>query len=124
MTQNRTKGYNLYRLRFYERLTVSGFSRFGYVASNNSSVAKPFPPLKNAVTRNSSRTLSMEEGLWLAQVQVKPNESLDSALKRFKKVLQQTGVLKEAREHEHYEKPSDKRRKAEAARRRKLSRKS
>jgi small subunit ribosomal protein S21 len=28
--------------------------------------------------------------------------------------------LKEAREHEHYEKPSDKRRKAEAARRRKL----
>ena len=69
----------------------------------------------------SSRMLSMEEGLWLAQVQVKPNESLDSALKRFKKVLQQTGILKEAREHEHYEKPSDKRRKAEAARRRKHS---
>ena len=63
-----------------------------------------------------------EEGLWLAQVQVKPNESLDSALKRFKKVLQQTGVLKEAKEHEHYEKPSDKRRKAEAAKRRKMKR--
>ena len=61
-------------------------------------------------------------GIWLAQVQVKPNESLDSALKRFKKALQQTGVLKEAREHEHYEKPSDKRRKAEAARRRKMRR--
>ena len=60
----------------------------------------------------------------MAQVQVKPNESLDSALKRFKKAIQQTGILKEAREHEHYEKPSDKRRKAEAARRRKLSRKS
>jgi len=59
----------------------------------------------------------------LAQVQVKPNESLDSALKRFKKAIQQTGVLKEAREHEHYEKPSDKRRKAEAARRRKAQRK-
>jgi small subunit ribosomal protein S21 len=56
----------------------------------------------------------------LAQVQVKPNEPLDSALKRFKKALQQTGVLKEARAHEHYEKPSDKRRKAEAARRRKM----
>ena len=62
----------------------------------------------------------MEEGLWLAQVQVKPNEPLDQALKRFKKALQQTGILKEAREHEHYEKPSDKRRKAEAARRRKM----
>lgn len=58
-------------------------------------------------------------GIFLAQVQVRPNESLDSALKRFKKVLQQDGVLKKAREHEHYEKPSDKRRKAEAARKRK-----
>ncbi len=56
----------------------------------------------------------------MAQVQVRPNEPLDSALKRFKKALQQTGVLKEAREHEHYEKPSDKKRKAEAARRRKM----
>ena len=55
----------------------------------------------------------------LAQVQVKQNESLDQALKRFKKQLQQSGILKEAREHEHYEKPSDKRRKAEAASRRK-----
>jgi len=55
----------------------------------------------------------------LAQVQVKQNESLDQALKRFKKQIQQSGILKEAREHEHYEKPSDKRRKAEAASRRK-----
>ncbi|OFX17206.1 MAG: 30S ribosomal protein S21 [Armatimonadetes bacterium RBG_16_58_9] len=59
----------------------------------------------------------------MAQVQIKPNETLDSALKRFKKALQQTGILKEARQHEHYEKPSDKRRKAEAARRRKMRRK-
>jgi small subunit ribosomal protein S21 len=55
----------------------------------------------------------------LAQVQVKQNESLDQALKRFKKQIQQSGVLKEAREHEWYEKPSDKKRKAEASRRRK-----
>ncbi len=55
----------------------------------------------------------------MAQITVKPNENLDSALKRFKKVLQQAGILKEAKEHERYEKPSDKRRKAEAARRRK-----
>jgi len=56
----------------------------------------------------------------LAQVQVRPNESIDSALKRFKKQLQEAGVLKEARAHEHYEKPSDKKRRAEAARRRKM----
>ena len=56
----------------------------------------------------------------MAKVQVRENESLDSALKRFKKALQETGVLREAREHEHYEKPSDKKRRAEAARRRKM----
>jgi small subunit ribosomal protein S21 len=56
----------------------------------------------------------------LAQVQVRQNESLDSALRRFKKQIQQTGILKEAREHEHYEKPSDRKRKALAARKRKM----
>lgn len=56
----------------------------------------------------------------MAQVTVKPNESLDSALRRFKKQLQEAGVLKEARRHEHYEKPSERRRRAEAARRRKI----
>lgn len=55
----------------------------------------------------------------MAQVQVRQNESLDQALRRFKKQIQQSGILKEAREHEHYEKPSDKKRKAAVARRRK-----
>ena len=35
---------------------------------------------------------------YLAQVQVRQNESLDQALRRFKKQLQQSGILKEARE--------------------------
>lgn len=63
------------------------------------------------------RKYSLTAGGWigLTQIQVRPNESLDSALKRFKKQLQQTGILKEAREHEYYEKPSDKKRKAIAA---------
>ena len=56
----------------------------------------------------------------MAQVQVRQNESLDQALRRFKKQIQQSGILKEAREHEHYEKPSDKKRKANAARKRKM----
>jgi len=58
----------------------------------------------------------------LAQVQVRDNESIDSALRRFKKELEQAGILREVREHQHYEKPSDKKRKAEAARRRKIAR--
>ena len=56
----------------------------------------------------------------MAQVSLKPGENLDAALKRFKKMLQQDGTLKAARAHEYYEKPSDKRRKAEAARKRKI----
>lgn len=56
----------------------------------------------------------------MAQVQVKPSESIDSALRRFKKQIQESGVLKDAREHEHYEKPSERRRKAAAARLRKI----
>ena len=58
----------------------------------------------------------------LAQVKVNPGESLDVALKRFKKMIMESGILKEAREHEHYEKPSDRRRREEAARQRKLLR--
>lgn len=58
----------------------------------------------------------------MAQVFVKPGESIDAALRRFKKQTMESGVLKEARAHEHYEKPSDKRRREEAARLRKIQR--
>ena len=48
-------------------------------------------------------------------VEVRENESLDNALRRFKRQLQQLGVLEEARRHERYEKPSDRRRRLQAA---------
>lgn len=55
----------------------------------------------------------------MAQIRVGKNESLDSALRRFKKVCQKSGVLAEVRKREHYEKPSVRRKKkAEAARKR------
>jgi small subunit ribosomal protein S21 len=46
----------------------------------------------------------------LIYVTVQPNESIDSALKRFNMKLQQSGLLRELKEHSHYEKPSEKRR--------------
>jgi len=56
----------------------------------------------------------------VAEVRVGKNETLDSALRRFKRSCQKAGVLSEARKHEHYEKPSVKRKKkSEAARKRK-----
>lgn len=39
-------------------------------------------------------------------VTVKENESIDRALKRFKKKFERTGVLKELRSRGHFEKPS------------------
>lgn len=56
----------------------------------------------------------------LAEIRVGENESLESALKRFKRLTAREGTLAELRKREHYEKPSVKRKKkAEAARKRK-----
>jgi len=57
----------------------------------------------------------------LAEIRVGKNESLETALKRFKRSCARDGVLAEVRRREHYEKPSVKRKKkAEAARKRKF----
>ena len=56
----------------------------------------------------------------MAEIRVKENETLDSALRRFKRQCQKSGVRTELRKREHYEKPSVKRKKkSEAARKRK-----
>ncbi|MBF1011394.1 MAG: 30S ribosomal protein S21 [Lachnoanaerobaculum sp.] len=47
----------------------------------------------------------------MAQVTVRENESLESALKRFKRSCARDGVMSELRKREHYEKPSVKRKK-------------
>ena len=57
----------------------------------------------------------------MAEIRVKDNESLDSALRRFKRQCQKSGLMTELRKREHYEKPSVKRKKkSEAARKRKF----
>ena len=56
----------------------------------------------------------------MSEVRIRENESLESALKRFKRQCARSGVLQEVRKRENYEKPSVKRKKkAEAARKRK-----
>ena len=55
----------------------------------------------------------------MAEVKLKENESLDNALRRFKKQCARSGILTEVKRREHYEKPSVKRKKkSEAARKR------
>ena len=42
----------------------------------------------------------------MAEVKLKENESLDNALRRFKKQCARSGILTEVKRREHYEKPS------------------
>ncbi len=57
----------------------------------------------------------------MSEIKVGQNESLENALRRFKKKCARSGVLSEVRKREHYEKPSVKRKKkSEAARKRKF----
>ncbi|BAU27253.1 SSU ribosomal protein S21P [Aneurinibacillus soli] len=57
----------------------------------------------------------------MAEVRIRKNESLDQALRRFKRDCSKDGVLAEVKKRRHYEKPSIKRKKkSEAARKRKF----
>lgn len=42
----------------------------------------------------------------MSEVRVRENESLDSALRRFKRQCAMSGIMSEVRKREHYDKPS------------------
>jgi small subunit ribosomal protein S21 len=54
----------------------------------------------------------------LAEVTAGQDENFDSLLKRFNRKVQQDGILSELRRREHYEKPSVKRKRKKAAKKR------
>ena len=55
----------------------------------------------------------------MSEVIITSNDNFDQALKKFNKMVQQTGILAEARRREHYEPPSVQRKKKDAGKRRK-----
>lgn len=56
-------------------------------------------------------------------IRVRDDESLESALRRFKRKCEKSGILSELKKRQHYEKPSArKKRKALAARKKALKR--
>lgn len=58
----------------------------------------------------------------MAEVRLGENESIESALRRFKKKILKAGILAEVRRRDRYEKPSLRRkRKEEAARKRRYT---
>ena len=54
----------------------------------------------------------------MAEVTIGNDESFDSLLKRFNRKVQQDGILAEVRRREHYEKPSIRRKRKKAAKKR------
>jgi small subunit ribosomal protein S21 len=60
----------------------------------------------------------------MIKVDVRDGESLDSAIKRLKRQVQNAGIMEEARRHERYEKPSERKRReaAQAVRRKRTER--
>jgi len=57
----------------------------------------------------------------MSSVRIREGESFESAVRRFKRSCEKSGILSELRKREHYEKPSVKRkRKMMAARKRAL----
>ncbi len=58
----------------------------------------------------------------MAEVVGSGNESFDSLLRRFNKKVQQHGILSELRRREHYEKPSVRRKRKRATKKRSVAR--
>ena len=46
----------------------------------------------------------------MSRVEVKQNEPLERALRRFKRKIEREGILKQIKARKHYEKPSERKR--------------
>ena len=79
--------------------------------------------IHNILTKSDMLLEGLKGGqVEMSNVIVKENETLDSALRRFKRSCAKAGIQQEIRKREHYEKPSVRRKKkSEAARKRKYN---
>ena len=59
----------------------------------------------------------------MAEVRLQEGESLENALRRFKRKVQQEDIIKEIKKHSFYMKPGEKRRTKEALSRKRLRKK-
>ena len=85
------------KLAIVKACEIQGFAK---------NLALPLSPatlLKRALTKGGRMTLRMR---------VHDKEPIGLALRRFKKLIERSGMQKELRAHQHYEKPSELRRRA------------
>ena len=57
----------------------------------------------------------------MAEVSIQEGESLENALRRFKRKVQQEDIIKEIKKHSYYMKPGEKRRAKQALSRKRLA---
>ena len=70
-----------------------------------------WPPVRGGISR--SRWRGSETSL--TEIRLKKGEAVDKALRRLKKKIDREGTLKVVRNHRHFEKPSERRRRKEKA---------
>ena len=77
-----------------------------------------------AVAQLSRRRTSRREGVKrLAEIRLQDGESLENALRRFKRKVQQEDIIKEVKRHSYYLKPGEKARVKEALARKRARKK-
>ena len=59
----------------------------------------------------------------MAEVRIQEGESIESALRRFKRKVQQEDIIKDIKKHAYYLKPGDKRRAKQALARKRIRKK-
>ena len=59
----------------------------------------------------------------MAEIRLQEGESLENALRRFKRKVQQEDIIKEIKKHSYYMKPGEKRRAKQALSRKRLRKK-
>lgn len=60
---------------------------------------------------------AIKEMIEMPEIEIKKDESFESALRRFKRKIEQEGILRELRDRKHYEKPSERKRRKTRGRR-------
>jgi small subunit ribosomal protein S21 len=81
-------------------------------------------PLDTIQLRTVRRLQGLDGGeCYVAEVVIQEGESLENALRRFKRKVQQEDIIKEIKKHSYYMKPGEKRRAKQALSRKRLRKK-
>lgn len=80
-------------------------------------------PYNDLETNRGKRHLERRGGWEMPLVHVKEDETFENALRRFKRKCEKSGILSELKKRQHYEKPSEKRKRKAIAARKKVLRK-